>query len=175
MEDQALTPTRRRSYWRWMGVAALLAGWSVYRLWRRCCERGGGRSVGLIPCPEPAPPSPPLVEPAPGPIELPAYVAAEESPAPEPAPPSAPDDLSRIEGIGPKVAQLLAAAEIRTFAQLAATTPEQLREILQQARLRFMNPETWPEQAALAAQGDWDGLAALQGQLQGGHRIEPRG
>jgi len=173
MEDQALTPTRRRSYWRWMGVAALLAGWSVYRLWQRCCERGG-RSVGLIPCPEPGPPSPPLAEPVPGPIELPAYVAAEEPPVPALASPPAPDDLSRIEGIGPKVAQLLAAADIRTFAQLAAATPEQLRELLQQARLRFMNPETWPEQAALAAQGDWDGLTALQRQLQGGRRIEPR-
>lgn len=174
MEDQALTPTRRRRYWRWMGVGMLLAGWSVYRLWQRCCERGGGRFVGPIPCPEPAPPSPPPAEPAPEPIELPAYVAAEEPPAPAPASPPAPDDLSRIEGIGPKVAQLLAAAEIRTFAQLAAATPEQLREILQQARLRFMNPETWPEQAALAAQGDWDGLMALQRQLQGGRRIEPR-
>jgi len=40
-----------------------------------------------------------------------------------------PDDLSKIEGIGPKISGLLQKAEITTFAKLAETSAEQLREI----------------------------------------------
>lgn len=81
------------------------------------------------------------------------------------------DDLKRIEGIGPKLEQVLKEAGIRTFAQLAAKTPEELQRILDAAGVaRISNPETWPEQAALAAAGDWEGLEALQEQLKGGRR-----
>jgi len=40
------------------------------------------------------------------------------------------DDLTRIDGIGPVFAQRLNAAGIRTFAQLAALTPEQVADII---------------------------------------------
>jgi hypothetical protein len=46
----------------------------------------------------------------------------------------------------------------------------QLQAILKEAGLSRFNPETWPEQASLAAKGDWDGLTALQEKLQGGRR-----
>ena len=100
----------------------------------------------------------------------------ESTPAPTPAPtptptPTVPDNLRRIEGIGPKVAGILNGAGIATFAQLADTSVEQLRAILEAEGLKFMKPDTWPEQAALAARGDWDALQNLQEQLKGGRRI----
>ncbi len=80
------------------------------------------------------------------------------------------DDLRKIEGIGPKIASILAEAGIDTFAALADTDPEKIREILAEAGSRYKvhDPTTWPRQAALAAEGKWDELAALQDQLKGG-------
>jgi predicted flap endonuclease-1-like 5' DNA nuclease len=84
-----------------------------------------------------------------------------------------PDDLTRIEGIGPKMAQVLGEAGITTFVQLAATTPARLREILDAAgnRYRMIDPGSWPEQAALAATGDWSEFAALVARLKSGRRV----
>jgi len=84
--------------------------------------------------------------------------------------PSAPDDLQMIEGIGPKIAAMLQAHGITTFAQLAATDVERLRDIMLAANLRIADPTTWPQQAALAAAGKWDELRALQDSLKGGRR-----
>jgi large subunit ribosomal protein L20 len=82
------------------------------------------------------------------------------------------DDLEKIEGIGPKVAELLHAAGITTFVQLAAAPVVKLKEILHAAGPRFamMEPTTWPEQAGLAAKGDWATLDKLQDELDGGKR-----
>jgi predicted flap endonuclease-1-like 5' DNA nuclease len=82
------------------------------------------------------------------------------------------DDLIEIEGIGPKSADALRKAGITTFTQLARTDPHQLREILREAEMPSINPDTWPEQARLAAKGDWDGLYALRDELVGGRRVE---
>lgn len=84
-----------------------------------------------------------------------------------------PDDLVKIEGIGPKMAQVLGEAGITTYAQLAAASPERLREILDAAgsRYRMIDPTTWPRQAALAADGDWSGFNALVSQLKGGRKM----
>lgn len=87
-----------------------------------------------------------------------------------PVEPSAPDDLKMIEGIGPKIAGLLNEAGISTFAQLAAADVADLNALLEKASLRIANPATWPEQAALAARGDLDGLQALQDSLKGGRK-----
>lgn len=83
------------------------------------------------------------------------------------------DDLTRIEGIGPKISALLQAAGIRTFAQLAHTDVSRLQEILDAAgpRFRLADPGTWPEQARLAAEGAWEALQALQDQLKGGRTV----
>ncbi len=83
-----------------------------------------------------------------------------------------PDDLTVIEGIGPKIAGLLAADGITTFAALAATPADRLKEILLAGGRRFAiaDPATWPQQAALAASGDKAGLAALQESLKGGRK-----
>lgn len=81
------------------------------------------------------------------------------------------DDLKKIEGIGPKIAGLLNENGITTFQQLAVTPLERLDELLIGAKLRrIADPGTWPEQAQLAAAGDWDALRELQGTLKGGKR-----
>jgi hypothetical protein len=84
---------------------------------------------------------------------------------------AAPEDLKRIEGIGPKISSLLGAAGITTFAQLAATDVSRLSRILEEADLvGLADPSTWPEQARLANAGEWGELEALQDELKGGRR-----
>lgn len=95
--------------------------------------------------------------------EIPASMAAAE--------PLPPDDLKRIEGIGPKISSALQAAGITTYAQLAATEVSRLEEIIRQAGIRIGFPVTWPEQASLAAAGQWAELKALQSELKGGRRV----
>jgi predicted flap endonuclease-1-like 5' DNA nuclease len=97
---------------------------------------------------------------------------AEEVAEPVAAEPAAADDLAVIEGIGPKIADVLRTAGIDTFAQLAAADSASLTEILQAAGLRLAAPDTWPEQAALAAAGSWEELQQLQDRLKGGRREE---
>jgi predicted flap endonuclease-1-like 5' DNA nuclease len=63
------------------------------------------------------------------------------------------DDLQEVKGIGPKTLGVLNAAGIYTFAELAATEVERLKEIVQEANLRLANPEGWPEQAEALAKG----------------------
>ena len=84
------------------------------------------------------------------------------------------DDLKIIEGIGPKIADLLVEAGIATFAQLAVTTPEAISEILEKAgpQYNIHNPATWPAQSQLAADGKWDELKTLQDELIGGRDSE---
>ncbi|MDG1874772.1 MAG: DNA-directed RNA polymerase subunit beta' [Mariniblastus sp.] len=80
------------------------------------------------------------------------------------------DDLTLIEGIGPKVQEVLNAAGITSLGQLSAVTPDQIKEILAASGglLANMNPATWPDQAQLAAAGEWDKLKEWQDQLDGG-------
>ncbi len=85
--------------------------------------------------------------------------------------PVEPDDLKKIEGIGPKTERLLNEHGIMTFAQLAETSEETLQAILDEAGFRLGDPGTWAEQAALAAKGEWEALAALQDALKGGRRV----
>lgn len=80
------------------------------------------------------------------------------------------DDLTRIEGIGPKVSKTLIEAGISTFEALSNATVEDIQKILTDAGLKMMDATTWPQQAKLAAQGDWDGLKELQDSLSGGRK-----
>lgn len=99
-----------------------------------------------------------------------AAVASGLAAAPAPAP-SEPDDLKRIEGIGPKINGVLNDAGITTFAQVAATSVADLERIVKtEGGVRIAFPESWPDQAALAAKGDWEALEKLQDELQGGRR-----
>ncbi len=99
-------------------------------------------------------------------------VAQAEAPVTPPAPAAAPDDLTLIEGIGPKVASALHAAGITTFAQVAAMTPEQLEQTLREQGVRLVgSTATWPEQARLAAAGDLTALQSQQARIKGGGAV----
>ena len=95
----------------------------------------------------------------------------------EPIPVTAPapeehDDLTVIEGIGTKIQMLLNQYGIRTYKQLSETEVPRLSEILATAgpQLAMHNPGTWPSQAKLAADGQWDTLTSIQGFLKGGKK-----
>ncbi len=83
---------------------------------------------------------------------------------------SSEDDLTKIEGIGPKIASLLIGAGIVSFADLASTDVDRLKSILADAGSRYSmhNPTTWPKQSEMAADGKWDELKKWQDELDGG-------
>jgi large subunit ribosomal protein L21 len=80
------------------------------------------------------------------------------------------DDLKKIEGIGPKIAEIFNNAGISTFAKLAESDIDALKEILTAAGSRYAskNPSSWPKQAKMAAEGKWDELKVWQDNVQGG-------
>lgn len=80
------------------------------------------------------------------------------------------DDLTKIEGIGPKIKTLLNKDGIWSFAQLSEARVSRLQKILDQAgpRYRVHKPKTWPEQAKMAAAGNWAELKKWQEELKGG-------
>ncbi len=80
------------------------------------------------------------------------------------------DDLTKVEGIGPKIAEVFNNAGIATYSDLAKTSVEKLNEILTEAGPAYAShtPDTWPAQAKLAADGKWDELEKLQADLDGG-------
>lgn len=82
-----------------------------------------------------------------------------------------PDDLEVIEGIGPKIAELLNQLGIKTLRHLSEMTTTQIQSILDNAGQNFgmANPETWPDQADLAARNRWATLKALQQVLIAGN------
>ena len=99
-------------------------------------------------------------------VVVPLAAAGEEEPEKE--------DLTTIEGIGPKTAGLLHEAGIYNFAQLADTPVERLQEIMAAAGSRYslIVPDTWPAQARLAAEGKWDELQVLKNCIVGGVIVE---
>lgn len=117
----------------------------------------------------------PKVEPKAAAPVAPPVVKAAPAPAPVAAAPAAgkPDDLKKIEGVGPAIEKLLNAEGITTFAVMSATAPERIKEILVAAgsRFGFHDPTTWPHQAGLAADGKWDELKKLQDELDGGKAV----
>ncbi len=81
-----------------------------------------------------------------------------------------PNDLTVVEGIGPKINELFNNAGVNTFAQLAQQTVPQMQKVLDDAgaRYKLAKPGTWAQQAALAAENKWAELKALQEKLTGG-------
>ena len=80
------------------------------------------------------------------------------------------DDLTKIEGIGKKIAALLAKENINTYKDLSKCSIKKLQLILDTAGSKFNvhDPATWPKQAKLAADGQWETLTSLQEELKGG-------
>ncbi len=96
-------------------------------------------------------------------------VKEEEASAEEAAPvvETEADDLTKIEGIGPKIAEVLASNGITTFAALADAKDEDTQEMIKDVRGNHQ-AGTWNEQAALARDGKFDELKELQDKLDGG-------
>ena len=80
------------------------------------------------------------------------------------------DDLKKIEGIGPKIAEHFNTAGILTFEDLANAEVSTLQDILTAAgpRYKMHNPASWPKQARMAADGKWDELKVWQDNTNGG-------
>lgn len=78
------------------------------------------------------------------------------------------DDLTKIEGIEPKIQEVLYQAGIMTFADLSTSKIADLRDILAKNDLSQHDPKTWKKQATLAKNGKWDDLKELQKELNGG-------
>ena len=82
------------------------------------------------------------------------------------------DDIEIIEGIGPKIAGVLIAGGISTFAQLAAAKADDMTAMLKASGGRFSlaNPASWAEQAALLRDGKMAEFKKLTDELVGGVR-----
>ncbi len=80
------------------------------------------------------------------------------------------DDLTKVEGIGPKAAEAIVNSGIATYAELAKADPEKIKEILTEAssNLAHLDPTSWPKQAKMAADGKWDELKEWQDSVKGG-------
>ena len=80
------------------------------------------------------------------------------------------DDLKKVEGVGPKIQELLNNGSIYTFSALATISADAIKDILLAAgdRYKMHDPTSWPMQASLAAQGRWDELKKWQDEAIGG-------
>lgn len=120
------------------------------------------------PAPSPPPAPAATVDPVPAPVPAPASVPA---PAPAPAPTnvtgSETDDLTRLKGVGPKLAAQLGEMGVTSFAEIAAWSDADIDRIDAQLG-RFqgrIRRDSWVEQAGYLAQGDSEGFAAKYGNL----------
>jgi small subunit ribosomal protein S2 len=80
------------------------------------------------------------------------------------------DDLTKIEGVGPKAAEALEAAGMGTYAELAKSDADKIKETLTEAssRMAHLDPTSWPKQAKMADDGKWDELQEWQDKAKGG-------
>ncbi len=78
----------------------------------------------------------------------------------KPAKAAAADDLTQLNGIGPRIASILSDGGVTTYDELQHTDPADLRKIIAQGgALPPSSLDTWPTQASYAVRGDWSGLA----------------
>ncbi|MCV2392713.1 helix-hairpin-helix domain-containing protein [Actinotalea sp. M2MS4P-6] len=139
----------------WFILLLVLIGGGAAWAWRVLRDDDAWTEVGHepwepVPSPEPAPEptadAEPAPEPSPSPGPAPTEPASSASPAP--AEPASADDLTRIEGIGPKIGAALVAAGLTTFAALAEADEDTLRAALSAANVRLApSLPTWSAQA----------------------------
>lgn len=100
--------------------------------------------------------------------EIAVVEASTEAVVTEPSMTSSNDDLSRLSGIGPKLAEAMNAAGVTSYAQIATMDTEALTQALAGCTVRYSKAaaETWAAQAKLAMAGDWAGLKAYQASLK---------
>jgi predicted flap endonuclease-1-like 5' DNA nuclease len=80
------------------------------------------------------------------------------------------NDLKVVEGIGPKIEQLILAEGILTWRDLSNSDVSVLQRLLADAgpRFRMHDPSSWPRQAKLLADGEWAAFSTLTSELNGG-------
>jgi large subunit ribosomal protein L20 len=81
------------------------------------------------------------------------------------------DELTAIEGLGPKSAQALTAAGITTYAQIAGMSAEELEDVVKvKGGVRVLDGQTktWPKQAQFLVDGDEAGFKKYTDHLVGG-------
>lgn len=110
-----------------------------------------------------APPAVVKPEPEPAPVPAPAPTPP---PVAAPAPAASADDLTRIKGLGPKIAALLNELGVTSYAQIAGWSAEDAAAIDAQLG-RFsgrISRDQWIAQAQLLAAGDEAGFVKKFGQ-----------
>lgn len=128
-------------------LLGLLVGWLIWGVAKRSPASAPAAAAPVSPAP--------MLPPAPV-VQMP--IVVEE-----------PDDLERIEGIGPQMAAALHQAGIMTYAQLADADEETLRAAIEARGLRFApSLVTWARQARLLADGDEEAFADLTRRLIAG-------
>jgi predicted flap endonuclease-1-like 5' DNA nuclease len=114
----------------------------------------------------------PLAQPAaaaPGPATEPVPVVAAADTAPVPVAVGEPDDIQRIEGIGPKLGAAMRKAGYGTFAKIADASVDDLRGAAAESGITFLpSVTTWSRQARLLADGDDEGHRELTSRLRSG-------
>ncbi len=80
------------------------------------------------------------------------------------------DDLTVVDGIGPKISELCSGIGLTTWRQLADVDVEDLQSMLDAAGSRYTvhKPGAWPHQAELLAAGRWADFKTLTEELDGG-------
>ena len=152
-----MAANKGRSVW-WVLLLLALGGAAVWvaRLLRDDDAWTAPVGEPWEPAPSPGPSPEPKAEAVPGPDPVPAPAPepmSDRPPAPVPSTPTAvrpdvPDDLTRIDGVGPKISDALIAAGLTTYAAVAAASEDDLRAALSAAKLRFAPTlPTWSEQA----------------------------
>jgi predicted flap endonuclease-1-like 5' DNA nuclease len=160
----------------WWFLAGTLLGWLLNRWLCKCCCKAPPSSGNATHTSAPAKvanvPAAPVAKAAPAAAKPAASVAVIDLAAAKKAGFAIKNanDLTIVEGIGPKINELFNANGIKTFAQLAAATVPQMRKILDGggSRFRIANPSTWAQQGALAAENKWAELKKLQDKLSAG-------
>lgn len=81
------------------------------------------------------------------------------------------NDLTIVEGIGPKIQELFHNHDVKTWLALSQCSLEKCQEVLDSGGPRFKihKPTTWAQQAGFAAEGKWAELKKWQDELDGGN------
>ncbi|MGL5002081.1 MAG: hypothetical protein ACRDAM_04015 [Casimicrobium sp.] len=143
-----------------------LLNWLFDKFFRRGGSSGGSAHVSSYAPPVSPPPPPPPVAPSAASLAA----AAAGYGFTKLKSPNGYDNFEIIEGIGPKINEVLHNAGVHTFAQLANMDIPSISKILDAAgpNFKLANPESWCEQSRLCASGSWAALKKLQDELVAG-------
>jgi predicted flap endonuclease-1-like 5' DNA nuclease len=148
-------------------LAGLFLGWLLNWLFDKFFRRGGssGGSTSAMSY------APPVAPPPPAPPSAASIAAAAAGYGfTKLKSPNGYDNFEIIEGIGPKINEVLHNAGVHTFSQLANMDIPSISKILDAAgpNFKLANPESWCEQSRLCANGSWAALKKLQDELVAG-------